>query len=158
MLEAVVERVTRICPVRVISSEAAQLEGAQYVADRIPGLGPLAGIEAILTSDVAERYLIVACDQPLITEDVLKRLVNQRGAPIVVPRGIEGFLYPLPGVYDRSILENVSRRIEKRDLSLVRLLQDAGARTIYVSEKDEASLRSFNTPEELQQLFEIMKA
>jgi molybdopterin-guanine dinucleotide biosynthesis protein A len=158
MLEAVIERVTRFCPVKVLSGETVSLEGALNVQDRTPGLGPLAGIEAILSSGVAERYLIAACDQPLLSEAVLERLGSESGASVVVPRGANGFLYPLPGIYDRSILEHVRERIDQRELSLMKLLTDVGARTIEVSEADEASLRSFNTPEELLELFEIMKA
>ncbi|MCC6477497.1 molybdenum cofactor guanylyltransferase [bacterium] len=158
MLQAVIERVTRICPVKVLSGESVNLPNVLNVQDTTPGLGPMAGLEAILASGVAERYLIAACDQPLLGEAVLERLVGEPRARVVVPRGANGFLYPLPGVYDRSVLAQVSERIEKRELSLIRLLSDVGARAIDVSEDEEESLRSFNTPDELQELFETMKA
>ena len=87
MLEAVIERVTRICPVKVLSGESVNLPNVLNVQDTTPGLGPMAGLEAILASGVAERYLIAACDQPLLGEAVLERLVGEPRARVVVPRG-----------------------------------------------------------------------
>jgi molybdopterin-guanine dinucleotide biosynthesis protein A len=51
--------------------------GLEVVPDRIPGAGPLGGIDTALSLGRAEWNLIVACDLPLARADLLRSLVEQ---------------------------------------------------------------------------------
>src|SRR5580700_6840876 len=48
--------------------------GLPVIADRFPGQGPLAGIEAALAASPCEANLILACDIPAVREDLLEEL------------------------------------------------------------------------------------
>src|SRR5688572_11288706 len=64
------------------------LTDCQHLPDLRPGLGPLAGIEALLASSISSQYLVCPCDTPRLTSNLLERLLapGEPGAP----RGAKG--------------------------------------------------------------------
>ena len=60
--------------------------GFPVLADRVPDCGPLAGLDAALAQTRAEWNLILACDMPLITTDLLGSLLRSAEGDAVVPR------------------------------------------------------------------------
>ncbi len=70
--------------------------GLPVVADRIPRLGAIGGIYTALSSAPTGRVLIVACDLPFLSVDVLRRLVElslgRDGAWVTTSRGTEPLL------------------------------------------------------------------
>jgi molybdenum cofactor guanylyltransferase len=48
------------------------------IADRLPGRGPLAGIDAALAEHPKAGWLVVACDLPQLTLEILQRLIAHR--------------------------------------------------------------------------------
>ena len=74
------------------------------IEDVYPGRGPLAGIHAALTASTTELNLILAVDLPLVTEALLRFLIEQAAAcaaTVTVPR-IAGGYQPLCAVYRRA--------------------------------------------------------
>ncbi len=57
------------------------------VADSLPGLGPLAGIETALRAAAGNSVVIVAWDMPFVTTPLLRgmRALGEIGPPAVVP-------------------------------------------------------------------------
>lgn len=72
------------------------------VGDVIAGAGALGGILTALESTSADRVLVVACDLPFLTEDLLRALLTLAGsgdgAWVETPRGPE----PLVACYRQS--------------------------------------------------------
>src|SRR5690606_24076484 len=48
------------------------------IVDAQPGIGPIAGIAAALQQHPKAAWLVVACDLPFITREVLEQLIAQR--------------------------------------------------------------------------------
>ena len=63
--------------------------GLPVIADRFPGQGPLAGIEAALAQTKSDPNLIIACDMPAIRENLLEELFIADG-DCVMPRDDDG--------------------------------------------------------------------
>ncbi len=85
------------------------------------GLGPLAGIEAALTSGVAKRWLVLPCDMPLLTTALLLNLREHPTNGAVVLQGSG----PLPLRIDSALLSMVTAALDSdalavRDLECVR--------------------------------------
>lgn len=80
-----------------------------------PGIaGPLGGLVAALRWSPADAWLMVACDQPLITREAVDWLVAQRrpGRWAVLPRLGDGPVEPFLAVYEPQalgLLENLAR-------------------------------------------------
>ncbi len=86
--------------------------GYPVLADRFPGEGPLGAIVTALGDTAAEWNLVVACDMPGLTSDLLQQLLQYAEAnqlKITVAQGIAGIPEPLCAVYHRSAAEPLAR-------------------------------------------------
>ncbi len=127
-----------------------------WLPDRHPGLGPLAGIETALASGLDDRYLIVACDQPLLTPALLRRLLGA-----AVPRiclfdvGDTARWHPFPGVYPAEWLPAVAEALRSGDRSLQHLLACAEITRVRARPAERARLGSLNSPDDLAALRDV---
>jgi len=77
------ELLSEVCAATFISvrpdqrNEATRAQFPQIV-DRQPGAGPIAGISAALQEHPKAAWLIVACDLPFLTREILQHLVAHR--------------------------------------------------------------------------------
>jgi FdhD protein len=127
------------------------------IADIYPGMGPLGGIHAALTSCDAERAFVIACDMPGLNPQLIRELsIMQDGVDVVIPE-TPGGLEPLHAVYAKSCLPKMEKMLqagERRilsffDLAQVRLVPRG---KIAALDPDYASFRNINTPEDYQRL------
>jgi len=84
-------------------------------ADLIPGCGPLGGIYTGLYYSNHEKNLVLPCDMPFVTTEVLNHLViNTNGNDITVPYH-QNLLEPLCAVYSRACLPHIKAQLESKD-------------------------------------------
>ena len=95
--------------VTFVSANETQFADAQMpqnvVADKNPGRGVWSGFQTALAASKREMTFILACDLPLVSGDLLKRLVNaasEANAVAAVPLQPDGRLQPLCGIYRTS--------------------------------------------------------
>jgi molybdopterin-guanine dinucleotide biosynthesis protein A len=97
--------------------------GVRVVRDFSTDVHPLGGLLSALSISPMEHVFVCACDMPFIRPELVAALCRERkGYDAVVPRW-QGFLQPLCGVYARTCLDVVGRRIEGGELSLQNLFQ-----------------------------------
>jgi molybdenum cofactor guanylyltransferase len=122
----------------------------RVIADRFPGAGPLAGLDAALAAATAPRLLALACDMPDVTPRVLAHLLERAaGADLVVPMA-GGRVQPLCAVYGQAMAPVVAARLAQGRLRAVELpdaAEAAGLRVVRVGADELAimdpELRSF---------------
>lgn len=130
------------------------VDGARRVADRRPGEGPLAGLEAALLASDADALLVVGCDLPFLDERLLTLVRDEApGAEAVVPR-VAGRPQALHARYHRALLPRIAARLDRGERRLLDLLAE-----LDVVWLDEPRLRAIdptlrgltnvNTPAEL---------
>jgi molybdopterin-guanine dinucleotide biosynthesis protein A len=125
----------------------AAVEGVRGVTDRAPGLGPLAGIEAAFAACDASALLVFGCDLPFLDETLVRRLRDEvPGAQVLAPRR-DGRPQPLAARYARSVVPAVVRRLERRALRLVELLDEL--EVAWLDGVEPRPLINLNTPSEL---------
>lgn len=115
--------------------------------DRMPGLGPLAGVEAALrwaSERGADGVLCVSCDMPFLSAALLREIASRGdGVLAVVPesgRGVE----PLCAWYPVAGLPEIERLLASDDRSLRALLAATGTVRMPADE-----VRRFGDPEVL---------
>jgi molybdenum cofactor guanylyltransferase len=125
--------------------------GVVHIQDRHPGEGPLAGLEALLGCGSARGYVVAACDQPLLTEALLRRLPGgTANRAHFFKNSLNGDeLDPLPGYFPSSWFERVQRAIAEGRRTFRALVQSGEVDWIPLSEGEVPMLRSINTPEDL---------
>lgn len=103
--------------------------GVPEIADRLPGAGPLAGMQAALDHAHGAPVFILACDLPNVGPRLVAHLVERALAPLaeagragaVVP-AIGGRVQPLCGVYGAGCGREIARRLETGALRVLDLL------------------------------------
>lgn len=118
MVEHVLEAVTQVADDVVIISNQEGYEGFGYpvLRDEIKESGPLAGIVTGLKAVENESAIVVACDVPHVTAEILKKLAETDG-DIVICRHDAG-VEPLVGCYGvqaapilETALKNGTRKV-----------------------------------------------
>ncbi len=119
-------------PVGVVSDEEGveAALGLPARPDLEVGLGPIGGLWTALQW-AAERgddgVLLLGCDMPLVSEDLLRTILAwSDAAPAVVPVGPEG-PEPLCALYRSTCTPEVERRLHSDDRSLRGLANAVGA-------------------------------
>jgi molybdopterin-guanine dinucleotide biosynthesis protein A len=106
--------------VTVVANDPKSYEflNCPMISDIHRGIGPLGGIHAALDHSPTRWVLILSCDVPFITTDLLRYLIAQTDSyDIIVPRSEDARLQPLCALYARSCLDEISRLIEAGDLA-----------------------------------------
>ncbi len=131
--------------------DCAGRPGVLHVRDGQPGLGPLGGLEALLASGAAEGYVVAACDQPMVTAVLLRRLAEgagPRGRFFRAARSGE-HLDPLPGYFPSCWLTSVTTALAEGRRSLRALALSAMVEWVLLEDSDAGKLASLNAPDDL---------
>ncbi len=152
MIEHVIAALAAVCDRAVIVGEARgyQDDSIARIPDLRPGQGPLAGIEAVLSSGLSDGYLIVACDQPFVTPELLRRLLD---GDLARPRCFReesgtGF-HPFPCYFPASWLPRVREALDAGSMSMRELVGMNHPEWPPVTAEEAGLLRSVNSPADL---------
>ena len=129
----------------------ARVAGLPTIADVAGVEGPLAGILAALATRPEAAWLVLSCDQPLISQSALEWLIGERrpGRIALFPRLARGRIEPFPGIYEPACLPALLALAGGgRSGSLQPLAELAHVRVVPVPAALAGELRGVNTPEE----------
>ncbi len=129
--------------------------GYPVYPDLHPGCGPLGGLEAALRQGLGEWNLLVACDLPRISSDLLDAVVNAaRSAPpevaCVAPRMADGEWQPLCAAYHARSLPAVETALGFRRFKMKDLLTGFNVQAVPVA--DAGLFANANTPEDWERI------
>jgi molybdopterin-guanine dinucleotide biosynthesis protein A len=128
-----------------------QTLGFPVISDKIDGCGPLGGLHAALSSTRAEWNLLVACDMPSVTHELLEELLaaaEAGDADALVPAGPQG-LEPLCAVYHARLLPAVEFASNSKLIKMHDFV--ASIRAGRWTAPDPSVFRNLNTPEQLSE-------
>jgi len=138
----------------VVAREGQDVPGGFRIArDPAEGLGPLAGLVAVLAAMRAERAFLTSCDVPLLKPAFVRRMLDlSRGHAAAVPL-VGGYHMTTAAVYSRDILPAARRLLKELRLRPLFLVEEVDARIVHEDElrdvdPDLVSFRNCNTPEE----------
>ena len=116
--------------------------------DLVPRCGPLGGVYTALKSASAEAILVLSCDMPFVSAELLARLLGRLRTPAaavfcVTPEGA-GF----PFLIHKTALPAIAQQLERRRFSLQALATKLKAGKLHPAPALAAGLFNVNTPEE----------
>jgi molybdenum cofactor guanylyltransferase len=133
--------------------DPSDLPGVRWVHDAEPGLGPLAGLSAVLDAVATPWVLVLAVDLPAMTPDFLRQLIARRPSRVGVVPHLAGRYEPLAALYPKALGPELQSRLHRRDLRLQHLVRDAIASghlaCFEVPPADHALFANWNHPEDL---------
>ncbi|HUZ01064.1 MAG TPA: molybdenum cofactor guanylyltransferase [Thermomicrobiaceae bacterium] len=139
--------------------------GVRVVPDLLAGRGALGGIHTAISTARHPYCLVVACDMPFLSPELLTYMAAlPRDFDVLVPtldasrsnQGGSQTFETLHAIYGSTCLPAIERRLARGDLKVVDLLRDVRCRTIPEStiRRHDPELLSFvnaNTPTDLDQ-------
>ena len=131
-----------------------------FIPDLRPGEGPLAGIEAVLRSNRAVQYLVLACDQFLVQQDDLQSLLTASASiegnrPIGYKNVVADYAHPFPSLWPASLSDKVTKFLDSGERSVMKFLRSVEAKFIDPKRETEDRLVNCNTPEDLPEGYRI---
>lgn len=121
----------------------------ETIDDEPPGIGPLGGVCALLRRAGDGVAVVVACDMPFLTSELLARLLDAADAPARAPR-IAGEWEPMLARYNAPLaLPVAARRAREGKTSLQGLLDELRAEPFALAPGEERALTDWDTPEEM---------
>ena len=159
--ETMLQRVVRLVgsavhPVVLAAAKRQQLPSlppAVLVArDESERRGPLEGLRAAWKRMPAGTDIayVTSCDVPLLKPEFIARMVDLIAEYEIAVPEIDGFVYPLSGVYRRETLRTMEGLLARGQLQVTRLLHLAKTRRVRAQEIADVdpqflSLRNLNT-------------
>lgn len=137
--------------VTVVADRAGKYQdlGLVTIADAVPGLGPLGGLQTALAHAGGPGWTLVAsCDLLELRAEWIERLWEHTtdGTRAVAYR--DRFWQAFPGLYHTSLLPQIEHRLRSGDGAVWRLLQEAPAVGLPLP-ADWPVVAQMNTPEDL---------
>ncbi|TDW48985.1 molybdenum cofactor guanylyltransferase [Flavobacterium sp. 270] len=125
----------------------------QKMSDIILDKGPLGGIYTALTNSETEFNLILSCDIPLISTELLSELISKhtKEARITVFAS-ESKVHPLIGIYSKKALPIIKEAIDANELKMMDLLAKVPHQIINIDESENFHLSNINSIDELNDL------
>lgn len=126
--------------------------------DAYPGASSLGGIATGLLHAAFDRAVVLSCDLPLASADLLAHLLSLPFDCDLLMPFIAGRQQPLHAIYGRTCLPAIEAQIAAGDLKIIRLMD--ALRACVVTEADLLpewlpSFRNMNTPEDWAAIKEL---
>ena len=150
MVQHVLDPMARVCHrILVVSSNPMYgMFGFELVKDEAPDFGPVMGILSGLRQSKTERNLVLSCDTPFITFDLLKQLVLLSDAADVVAASSEKGIHPLIAVYNKSCIPTFEKAVAEDEHRLRTVLESLKVEELNV--ENEELIRNVNTQADLR--------
>ena len=132
----------------VIAGRPSAPVDVRVIEDEAPGEGPLAAVASVMRTHWAERYIVLACDMPRMTANVLRGLIDT-DARLAAYRTADDRLQPLPLLIDHVMSDRIDAMLADGVRSLHRLLSEPGA---LIVPTDASVFDNVNTPEDFSRL------
>lgn len=117
------------------------------ITDNYKDLGPMGGLQAVLSQIDTEYAMIISCDMPCVTRGTIEKLISLlQGQQIVVPI-VNGFYEPLCAIYAKNLLSEIEYRIEQHNLKMQGFISETEPKMVVNFNSDE--FKNINTTDDL---------
>jgi len=108
IIELMIDKLKPFCNEIIISTNITEKYsqfGYKVVPDKFKNSGPLAGIYSSLLETNSERNFVISCDLPLVSQNVIQKIINTNSDKEIILPVTDGKYHQLCGIYSKSILK-----------------------------------------------------
>ncbi|MGD9558554.1 MAG: molybdenum cofactor guanylyltransferase [Mangrovibacterium sp.] len=158
MIDLVFDALKQVSPHIILSvgSEIIHYKNLPVAQDIFPGSGPLGGIYSALQKSGTEMNLVLSCDLPFVSAELLNFLVEDAAAhhaDVTLPIDEYGGWQPLCAIYRKSILPQLEKAVLHRELKLKTMIEKVNSRKISIGKTHRTyhpdAFFNMNTPEDV---------
>lgn len=141
----------QFCSGILISANDSRLNffGYPIIRDEIKDIGPIGGIQACLKQSMYTQNLVLACDMPFITGELVSKMIAKAEKYDAVVPLVNHKAEPLYAIYKTSILPMINHCIDQQNYSLQKLLLKLNVYYLEVKQDEKIELCNFNTASEI---------
>lgn len=125
----------------------------KIVNDVVEDKGPLGGIYSALQSSETEINLILSCDIPLISTEILWELIEKHKSNSEVSIfEVENRVHPLIGIYSKKIMPILKHSIDENQLKMMDFISKTALQINSISDERSKQFQNINSVIELNEL------
>jgi len=123
--------------------------GVERIQDIIKDAGPLAGIYSGLQHSKTDYNLVVSCDVPLITSEVLQQLIENHEKCVDLVQ-LESYkkTMPLTALYNKTCKQTIETLLNKGERRVRFAASQLKTKTIKLDDNLSSAIKNINTKEE----------
>jgi molybdopterin-guanine dinucleotide biosynthesis protein A len=155
LIEYPLKLLTPFCNEILISANTEEYKrfGFEVVYDEFPGCGPIGGIFSSLSHSSSDWNIVVGCDTPYLTGEILTRLCAETGDYDCVVPMHDGQIEPLVALYHKNCLSKFFENINEGQYSLRSVIKKLNCCYVDVAdliEENPLLFSNFNSPADIQ--------
>ncbi len=164
IIEHIVESLQAICSEILLSTNTNELDFLPYqkVADKTNNLGPIAGFESTLTKSETAHNLIVSCDTPFVSAELLSYLLQLSQNYDVVLPSFNNHLQPMIGYFNKNVLKIIEQQVNKGNRKPINIFENANMLEVEITEElnfyNKHLFFNINTKEEYEEAKRIYQS
>jgi molybdopterin-guanine dinucleotide biosynthesis protein A len=138
LIKYVIDSAKRISTNIVIITSNTSYEQFGYpcIKDELKERGPLGGILTGLINSATTKNLLLGCDMPFLSENIMSSLIQNIGEEDVLLTEHQGKAEPLCSVYDKNCITHIRSQIEQNQLKITNALGGLKTRIISFDKED----------------------
>ncbi len=130
--------------------EEYSVYGYPCIPDLYEGAGPLGGICSCLLQSERNRHVVVTCDMPLVSGDMIDRLIeNHCPGSVTVFEDQEGKVYLFPAVFEKGHISILEKQLKEGNNDMKSALKACGYTKVMLNEEDVRCMANINSKDEL---------
>ncbi len=142
-----------VCDIKICANDPRYEQfGYPVIKDLVKEKGPIGGMYSALLESETENNLILSCDIPNISVEVLQFLLKNSNEELATIVAYNGKKHPLIGVYKIGGLPIIKKCVETDELRLTDLCKQLGAKVVTIPNHvgNDRDFLNMNTPQELE--------
>lgn len=129
--------------------------GLERVDDKFKDAGPVSGIYSGLDASTMEYNMILSCDIPLITTEVLKKLLHEASNDIdIIQAESGGKSMPLIALYKKSVKEHFYDALMSDERRLRVVVNNCRYKNVPLENQLLRTTKNVNTKKEFEELID----
>ena len=135
MIEYPLKTLTKLCDEIIISSNDERYSDLGYpvISDEIKNIGPLGGIYTALKHARNKDTMIVSCDMPFVTVELLRYIYDNSKNTMIASAFVKGYVEPLCSYFNTGTINYIEDMIAKGDYKLAHLLDKVDFKKININ-------------------------
>lgn len=123
------------------------------IKDVVVDKGPLGGIYSALYYSESEINLILSCDIPLISSEIVQELIDKHKAnfDVAVLKDNDS-IHPLIGIYSKKLIPIIKKAIDENELKMMRFIANVNGQFIPINDDKKNQFKNVNSLAELNEL------
>lgn len=126
----------------IVGPQTIDDSSISFADDIFKNSGPMGGIHSGLIHSDFEYNLVLACDSPFTSEDIILKLLREgKKNDITIFRTPDSKYHPLTGLYHKNIINDLESHINNGDIKLTKFVLGQNHKVIELNKQD--NLESF---------------